>query len=95
MLFNALTISLTLLLSADFTRASPALRRSSSSESRGLHIPLIRRATPQRNEAELGIWAKQQKELLESKYGHRGTNEKRSSGYNLYASARFLSPFAY
>ena len=88
MLFDALTLSLALLLSADFTWASPALRRSSSP---GLHVPLRRRATPQRDEVELGLWARRQKELLERKYGKRvTTNEKRSSGYNLCASVRFL-----
>jgi hypothetical protein len=88
MLFDALTVSfaLHLLLCADVALASPTLRRSESPSSRGLHIPLTRRAAPERNDAELGLWAKQQKELLEGKYGRpTNTNTKRSSGYNLCA----------
>ena len=87
MLFDALTLSfaLHLLLCADVALASPSLRRSSSSQSRALHIPLLRRVAPERNYTEVGLWAKQQKELLEGKYGRPSTNTKRSSGYNLCA----------
>jgi predicted component of type VI protein secretion system len=87
MLPDALTVSFTLhllLLCADVAQASPSLRRSPSSPSRALHIPLLRRAPPERNDTELGVWAKQQKQLLEGKYGQRSTTStKRSSGYNL------------
>jgi hypothetical protein len=89
MLLDVLTVSFALLLGADFAQASPSLRRSPTSQGRGLHVPLLRRAAAQRNETELGIWAKQQKQLLESKYGQPSTTSvKRSSGYNLCASGR-------
>ena len=83
MLFNAITVSFALhLLLGDFAQALPSLPRSQSSPTRSLHIPLLRRAIPQRNDTEVGLWAKQQKQLLESKYGGSSTT-KRSSGTNL------------
>jgi hypothetical protein len=88
MLFDALTVSfaLHLLLCADVALASPSLRRSPSSPSRALHIPLLRRTVLERSDTELGVWAKQQKQLLEGKYGRSlTTTTKRSSGYNLCA----------
>jgi cathepsin D len=83
MLFDVLTVSFALhLLVGDFALALPSSPRSPSSPSRSLHIPLLRRAVPQRNDTELGLWAKQQKQSLESKYGGSSTT-KRSSGTNL------------
>jgi hypothetical protein len=85
MLFDALTVSFALhLLLGDFAQALPSSPRSpsDSSPSRSLHVPLLRRAVPQRNDTEFGLWAKQQKELLESKYGGSSIT-KRSSGTNL------------
>ncbi|KAF8489905.1 aspartic peptidase domain-containing protein [Russula emetica] len=84
MLFDALTVSLALhlLLLGDFALALPSSPRSPSSPSRSLHIPLLRRAVPERNDTEFGLWLKQQKQLLEGKYGG-SSNTKRSSGTNL------------
>ncbi len=89
MLFDALTVSfaLHLLLGTDFAQALPS---PPSSPSRALHVPLLRRAVPQRNDTELGLWAKQQKQLLEGKYGGPSTT-KRSSGTNLCVSYELLS----
>lgn len=85
MLFDALTVSfaLHLLLGSDFAQALPSLPRTPGSPSRSLHVPLLRRAVPHRNEAEFGLWAKQQKQLLEGKYGRGASITKRSSGTNL------------
>jgi hypothetical protein len=90
MLSDALTVSfaLHLLLGSNyFALALPSSRsiRSPGSPSRGsLHVPLRRRAEPQRNETEFGLWVKQQKQALEGKYGGGGSsNTKRSSGSNL------------
>jgi hypothetical protein len=85
MLFDALTVSLALhLLLGDFTQALPSSPRSPSTPSRSLHVPLLRRAVPERNDAELGVWLKQQKQLLEGKYGgSESSSRKRSSGSNL------------
>ena len=87
MLFDALTVSsfaLHLLL-VDFVQALPSPVPPSITQpvlpNRSLHIPLLRRVVPQRNDTEFGLWAKQQKQLLEGKYGH--PNKKRSSGTNL------------
>ena len=88
MLFDALPVSfaLSLLLCVDHTLATPAPHARSSSSSRGLHIPILRRAPPQRSDDELGLWAKRQKQLLEAKYSrHLSTTPKRSTGYNLCA----------
>ena len=90
-----LTFSLALLLSIDYARAAPSppdqLQQRSAS-SRSLHIPITRRAATQRSEEELGIWAKQQKELLEGKYGRPSApNTKRSTGYNMYAPTHVIS----
>jgi hypothetical protein len=93
MLSGALSVSFALnilaLLCADSALASPSLRTRSPSTTPGrgaLHVPLLRRAPPQRNDSELGVWAKQQKQLLEGKYDQRlTTTTKRSSGYNLCA----------
>ena len=83
MLFDVLTVSFALhLLLGDFAHALPSSPRSPSSQSLSLHIPLRRRAVPQRNDTEFGLWAKQQKQLLEGKYGGSSTT-KRSSGTNL------------
>lgn len=92
MLFDALTVSsfaLHLLL-VDFAEAlrvpspAPPAVTPPPLPNRSLHIPLLRRAVPHRNESEFGLWAKQQKQLLESKYGHpTHSSKKRSSGTNL------------
>jgi hypothetical protein len=90
MRLDALPISfaLSLLLSVDHALAVPAPRDRPSS--RGLHVPILRRAATQRNETEWGKWAKQQKEFLEGKYSRPlSTTTKRSSGYNLCARAFF------
>lgn len=85
------TFSLALLLSIDYTRAAPSppdQLQERSSSGRSLHIPINRRAVTQRSDEELGIWAKQQKELLEGKYGGSSApSTKRSTGYNMYARA--------
>jgi len=90
MRLDALPVSfaLSLLLSVDHALAVPASRDQPSS--RGLHVPILRRAAGQRNDTEWGVWAKQQKQLLEGKYGRPSTTTtKRSSGYNLCARAFF------
>ncbi len=94
-----LTFSLALLLCIDHALAAPSpsspdeQQQQRSTSSRSLHIPILRRAPPQRNESELGLWAKQQKEFLEAKYGPPsgppGTT-KRSTGYN--RCARLSAP---
>jgi hypothetical protein len=90
-----LTFSLALLLSLDYARGAPSSpdqqQQQRSSSSRSLHIPISRRAVTQRSDEELGLWAKQQKEFLEAKYGSSSAaqNAKRTTGYNLYAP---LSP---
>jgi len=93
-----LTFSLALLLFIDHALALPSpsspdeqqqqqkqQQKQRSTSSRSLHIPILRRAPPQRNEYELGLWAKQQKEFREAKYGPPsgapGTT-KRSAGHN-------------
>lgn len=84
MLFDVLTVSFALhLLLGDLALGLPSSQRSPSSPSRSLHVPLLRRAEPQRNETEFGLWAKQQKQLLEAKYGGGPSTTKRSSGTNL------------
>ena len=83
MLFDVLTVSFALhLLLRNFALALPSSPIPPSSPSLSLHVPLLRRAVPQRNETEFGLWAKQQKQLLEDKYG-RSSTTKRSSGTNL------------
>jgi cathepsin D len=88
------TFSLALLLCADYALAAPSSPdhhqqqrdAASSSSRRSLHIPIVRRAPVQRNDAELGLWAKQQKEFLEAKYGGQRSgskSSKRSTGYNM------------
>ena len=92
MRLDALPISfaLSLLLSVDHALAVPASQPRDRPSSRGLHVPILRRAATQRNETEWGLWAKQQKELLEGKYSRpSSTTTKRSSGYNLCARAFF------
>ena len=86
MLFDILTVSFALhLLLGDFAQGLPSSPISPSSPSHSLHIPLRRRAVPQRNDTEFGLWAKQQKQLLEGKYGRsaHSSTTKRSSGTNL------------
>ncbi|KAH9987135.1 aspartic peptidase A1 [Russula compacta] len=88
MLLDALPLSfaLSLLLCVDHALATPtpSPHAQSSSSSRGLHIPILRRAASQRSDDELGLWAKRQKQLLEAKYSrHLTTTTKRSTGYNL------------
>src|SRR6266850_1698086 len=83
------TFSLALLLCVDYALAAPSSpdqqRDASSSSSRSLHIPIVRRAPVQRDDAELGLWAKRQKQFLEAKYGGRpsGSSSKRSTGSNM------------
>ena len=80
---------LTLFLTVDWALAAPGPRSQPSS--RSLHVPILRRAPPQRTPTELGVWAKQQKQFLEAKYGGL-SNVKRSSGENLYATFYFPLP---
>ncbi|KAI0251412.1 aspartic peptidase A1 [Lactifluus subvellereus] len=94
MRLDALPVSfaLSLLLSVDHALAVPASRDQPSS--RGLHVPILRRAAAQRNDTEWGVWAKQQKELLEGKYNHPSTTTtKRSSGYNLLVNQNIDSSY--
>src|SRR5258708_27877056 len=58
MLLDALTLSFALhiLLGADSARALPSSPSSPSSSSRSLHIPLLRRAAPHRNETQFALW---------------------------------------
>jgi hypothetical protein len=88
-------------ISVDYAQAAPSSpdlqqRNPPSSTTRSLHIPIIRREVGQRNETELGIWAKQQKQFLEVKYGQPpwGSNSKCSTGYNLCVLvSSFASPW--
>jgi hypothetical protein len=87
MRLDALPVSfaLCLLLYVDHTLAAPSPHdQSPSSQARGLHIPILRRATVERDDSELGRWAKEQKLLLETKYGGASTT-KRATGQNLCA----------
>jgi hypothetical protein len=84
------TFSLALLLCVDYALAAPSSpddlhQQRDASSSRSLHIPIVRRALVQRNDTELGLWAKQQKQFLEAKYGAQssGSSSKRSTGTNL------------
>ena len=77
---------LSLFLTIDGALAAPGPRSQPSS--RSLHVPILRRAPPQRTHTALGVWAKQQKQFLEAKYGG-SSNVKRSSGENLYATFYF------
>ncbi|KAI9510043.1 acid protease [Russula earlei] len=81
----SLVLSLLIRVSVDHALAAPSwLGQPSSLPSRGLHIPLLRRAVARRDDDELGRWAKQQKQYVEAKYGRPGsTTSKRSTGYNL------------
>ncbi|KAH8991661.1 acid protease [Lactarius akahatsu] len=82
MRLDALPVSfaLSLFLTVDWALAAPGPRSQPSD--RSLHVPILRRAPPQRSDTEWGIWAKQQKQFLEAKYGGPST-AKRSSGENL------------
>ncbi|KAH9167398.1 acid protease [Lactarius sanguifluus] len=82
MRFDALPVSfaLSLFLTVDWALAAPGPRSQPSD--RRLHVPILRRAPPQRSDTEWGVWAKQQKQFLETKYGGPST-AKRSSGENL------------
>ena len=88
MRLDALLVSfaLSLFLTVDWALAAPGPRSEPSS--RALHVPILRREPPKRTDAEWGIWAKQQKQFLEAKYGGP-SNTKRSSGENL--CARFFT----
>jgi len=88
-----LPLALSLLLSVDCALGAPSSHNQRSSEppsNRGVHIPITRRAAPQRNDADPEKWAKQ-KRYLEVKYGVR--SEKRSQGYNLCARRFFSDTF--
>lgn len=92
MLLNALPVSvvLSLFLTVDWALAAPGPRSQPSS--RGLHVPILRRASSPRNDTEWGVWAKQQKQFLEAKY--RGpSNAKRSSGTNLLVNQNLDSSY--
>ncbi|KAH9039286.1 acid protease [Lactarius pseudohatsudake] len=82
MRLDALPVSfaLSLFLTVDWALAAPGPRSQPSDLS--VHVPILRRAPPQRSDTEWGIWAKQQKQFLEAKYGGPST-AKRSSGENL------------
>ena len=82
-----LSFALSLFLAVDWAQAAPGLRSQPSS--RGLHVPILRRAPSQRSDEEWGIWAKHQKQFLETKYG-RSSKAKRSSGENLCAIFFYL-----
>ncbi|KAI0272749.1 aspartic peptidase domain-containing protein [Gloeopeniophorella convolvens] len=90
--FEALPITLLMALFAMADNAAAVPAPAGRFSSRGLHIPILRRAAAQRNDAEWGLWAKQQKELLEGKYG-RAANEKRSAGYNLLVNQNIDSSY--
>ncbi|THH11877.1 hypothetical protein EW146_g7899 [Bondarzewia mesenterica] len=74
---ESLPLALALLISASDTLARAAPRAP-----RELHVPLVRRAPAQRTAEEWGLWAKEQKNVLEVKYGGAQT-QKRASGMNL------------
>lgn len=91
------TLSLALLLSIDYARAAPSSpdqQQQRSTSGRSLHIPISRRAVAQRSDEELGIWAKQQKESLEGKYGGSSApSTKRSTGFNMLVNQNLDSSY--
>jgi hypothetical protein len=69
---------LSLFLTVDWALAAPSPHSQPSS--RALHVPILRRASPQRTDEDWGLWAKKQKNLLETRYRGGPSNAKRSSG---------------
>ncbi|KAI0294298.1 acid protease [Multifurca ochricompacta] len=86
-----ISFALSLFFSVDHTLAAPASHGQPSS--RGLHVPILRRARVERNDTEWGNWAKQQKQFLEGKYGRSPSATKRSSGYNLMVNQNIDSSY--
>ncbi|TFY55761.1 hypothetical protein EVG20_g9201 [Dentipellis fragilis] len=76
-----LPLALVLLLAANDAFAVP---QSESFKPREYHMPLLRRAAVERNDTEWGLWLKEQREILVTKYGGEQSHRKRASGYNLY-----------
>ncbi|KAA1468887.1 acid protease [Dentipellis sp. KUC8613] len=75
-----LPLALVLLLAAN---DAFAVSQSESSKPREYHMPLLRRAAVERNDTEWGLWLKEQREILVTKYGGEQSRRKRASGYNL------------
>jgi cathepsin D len=82
---------LSLFLTVDWALAAPSPHSQPSS--RGLHVPILRRALQERTDDEWGSWAKKQKLFLEAKYRTRSSNAKRSSGENLLVNQNIDSSY--
>ncbi|KAF8624021.1 hypothetical protein AX17_007227 [Amanita inopinata Kibby_2008] len=78
-MLSMLALSLSTLLSVSCYALSTPQREMLARES----IPLIRRSNLPRSIEDLGVWAKNHKEMLESKYGGGSHQQKRSTGTNL------------
>lgn len=77
MRLDSLPLALTLLIGAHDALALAAPRAP-----RALHVPLVRRAAAERTAEEWGLWAKEQKNVLEGKYSGDAAR-KRAEGMNL------------
>jgi cathepsin D len=82
---------LSLFLTVDWALAAPSPHSQPSS--RALHVPILRRASPQRTDEDWGLWAKKQKNLLETRYRGGPSNAKRSSGENLLVNQNIDSSY--
>ncbi|KAJ3545989.1 hypothetical protein NM688_g5560 [Phlebia brevispora] len=69
-----------------FPHSVSAAALPSASRVEGRHLPLIRRSPGYKGAADVGAWAKAQKEALEAKYGIGQSREKRESGLNLISN---------
>lgn len=80
-MFLTLPLSLTILLCTSYNALAAPRNDLSARQS----LSLNRRAPATRTFEELGIWAKQHKQLLESKYSSSdpSQHQKRGSGTNL------------
>ena len=86
MRFDSLPIALTLLIGAHGALAAPRAPRA-------LHVPLVRRAAAERTAEEWGLWAKEQKNVLEGKYSGDAAR-KRAEGMNLCVPCLLLAPYS-
>lgn len=87
---------LSLLLSLAFLFLAPssnAFAIPKATTPSGQSLGLLRRAPSPRTADEWGVWAKNHKDVVTSKYGGTGTNQKRSSGTNLYVKLVLFTPF--
>jgi cathepsin D len=87
---------LSLLLSLAFLFLAPssnAFTIPKATTPSGQSLGLFRRAPSPRTADEWGVWAKNHKDVVTSKYGGTGPNQKRSSGTNLITNQNADSTF--